>query len=226
MNKNIFFIILFLLSTQALLAGKEEPYIPSKKDPATAMKHYQNSQFDKALDLYKKLAKSGDKHAQYMLSIIYYHGYGVDKDIIESFAWSKLSTETQVNAFENNYKFISQNIADNLKTTALSRYEEIYRNYNDLAVARRYRLIFNKELPMCTGSRIRGNCGNVKASCNGIGNLSLNAQSEERCKEYAKKLDPFYIARIKESSEQVREYILEKSNPTVTISETEKEANP
>ncbi|MRX28418.1 hypothetical protein GJS41_09670 [Kangiella sp. HZ709] len=219
---------LFLGIFSVSILAKEsssETYMPSKTDSAKAMELFQTQEFDKSLDLYQKLAKTGDKHAQYMLSVMYAHGYGTEKNAVESYAWSKLSKETNITSFVEHHKNLSAAYTPALAETSELRYKDLYKQYSDLAVARKYRSLFKKEMPTCTGSRIKGNCGNVTASCNGFGGIPLNPAQEKRCREYAKKLDPLYIARIKNNTAKIEKHILSNTNTSVTVEEVIKEDN-
>lgn len=212
-----------LLATSNLIAKdkKSEPYMPTKVDAAKAMELYQARDFEHSLALYEKLATTGDKHAQYMLSVMYANGYGTEKDPVESYAWAKLSKETKVPAFEKHFEALSNSYDSSTQDKGNVRYKEIYKDYNDIAVARKFRGYFKDAIPTCTGSRIKGNCGNVKVSCGGLGGIPLTAQQEKSCKEYAKKLDPLYIARLKSNTTKIEKHIINNAETSVVVEQTD-----
>jgi TPR repeat protein len=49
--------------------------------------YFANQDFAQAIPWYEKAAKAGDKKAQTSLGLIYYHGYGVEKNLAAAYKW-------------------------------------------------------------------------------------------------------------------------------------------
>ncbi len=50
---------------------------------------FESERFERAFGLFKELAKSGDSEAMYYLGILYYEGWGVERDEDEAIKWWK-----------------------------------------------------------------------------------------------------------------------------------------
>ncbi|BCD61766.1 MULTISPECIES: tetratricopeptide repeat protein [Nitratiruptor] len=50
---------------------------------------FEADKFDEALPLFKELAKNGDGEAMYYLGMMYYEGWGVEKDQNKAVEWWK-----------------------------------------------------------------------------------------------------------------------------------------
>ncbi|WP_050724129.1 tetratricopeptide repeat protein [Nitratiruptor sp. SB155-2] len=50
---------------------------------------FENDKYDEALPIFKKLAKEGDAEAMYYLGMMYYEGWGVEKDEKMAVEWWK-----------------------------------------------------------------------------------------------------------------------------------------
>ena len=55
----------------------------------SAIEHFDNDRYEEALPLFEKLAREGDAEAMYYLGIMYYEGWGVDKDLDKAVEWWK-----------------------------------------------------------------------------------------------------------------------------------------
>ncbi len=55
----------------------------------TAMEHFENDRYEEALPLFEKLAREGNAEAMYYLGMMYYEGWGVDKDLDKAIEWWK-----------------------------------------------------------------------------------------------------------------------------------------
>lgn len=210
----IMIMILSILSSPVWSKNSnDERYIPSKEDAKIAAKDYQEKNYEKAYSGFEKLAYIGDKHAQYMLSIMFLYGQGTERNLAKSYAWSKLSTETNSEPLVSHFKKLTASLPQETIGQGEDFYSKIYKDYNDVAIAREYRNYFNDQIPTCTGSRIKGNCGNVKIACSDQGSL----HTEKRCKKEALKYHPIYIAKMQENQKRVHKYIVNNAKTSVTV---------
>lgn len=210
----ILMVALSLLSFPLLSKNSQDGrYIPSKEDAKVAAKNYQEMNYGKAFSDFERLAYIGDKHAQYMLSIMFLYGQGTEKNPAKSYAWSKLSTETNSEPLISHFKKLTASLPQETIGQGEEVYSKIYKRYNDVAIAREYRSYFNDQIPTCTGSRIKGNCGNVQIACSDKGSLN----TEKRCKKEALKYHPIYIAKMQENQKRVHKYIVNNAKTSVTV---------
>ncbi|WP_281951257.1 tetratricopeptide repeat protein [Nitrosophilus kaiyonis] len=54
-----------------------------------AIEYFENDEYEKALPLFKSLAKDGNSEAMYYIGMMYYEGWGVEKDLDEAINWWK-----------------------------------------------------------------------------------------------------------------------------------------
>ena len=55
----------------------------------TAIEHFENDRYEEALPLFEELAREGNAEAMYYLGMMYYEGWGVDKDLDKAVEWWK-----------------------------------------------------------------------------------------------------------------------------------------
>ena len=55
----------------------------------TAIEHFENDRYEEVLPLFDELAREGNAEAMYYLGMMYYEGWGVDKDLDKAVEWWK-----------------------------------------------------------------------------------------------------------------------------------------
>ncbi len=55
----------------------------------TAIEHFEKDRYEEALPLFEELAREGNAEAMYYLGMMYYEGWGVDKDLDKAVEWWK-----------------------------------------------------------------------------------------------------------------------------------------
>ena len=70
-------------------------------DYLSGLEHYKKQHYSKALELFNKAAQENNDKAMFALSVIYFNGDGVKKDIDKSLLWAKKSAFFgNINAYE------------------------------------------------------------------------------------------------------------------------------
>lgn len=196
-------------------------YLIKEEDVTQAEQYFAQGDYAKSKNLYLKLAGAGDKYAQYVLSIIALEGLVGEPNLMEAYAWAKVAKESSNTMIKKHFETVSKLVKDPNEDEVLKVSSEIYSRYSNLAVARRYLNRLRKELPKCTGSRIRGNI----TACNRIGVVCeptlLNPSAREECLKFIAKIQPENMKKMKSQINQLEVYVseLELQAGSVTISE-------
>ena len=97
----------------------------AQADFDSAVEEYANKNYKQAYESFLRMAKLGEKRAQFNLGVMYYAGQHVEKDLTQAYAWAKLATESETltEHERKNFKLIESAVVDKKKA------EEIYQNY-------------------------------------------------------------------------------------------------
>lgn len=101
-----------------------------------AFSNYFENNFDLAMHEFLELAELGNKQAQYQLGVMYARGEGVDKDIIEAYAWIK-SSITGDGAVEEAIEIeskVKSKLSNEQMRQSLLKFNDIQKKYGDKAV--------------------------------------------------------------------------------------------
>lgn len=79
--KSLIFGVCWLLSFQA------------GADFNQAMKYYGEEKYPEAKEIFERLAQLGQHDSQFNIGVMYYHGQGVEKDLVEAYGWFCLAAE-------------------------------------------------------------------------------------------------------------------------------------
>ncbi|GAB4116699.1 MAG: hypothetical protein Tsb0027_08480 [Wenzhouxiangellaceae bacterium] len=125
---------------------------------------YKSGDYYNAFTRYQKMAEYGDKFSQYRLAVMYEMGRGVDKDLVQAFAWSYVAAETGQQQFKDYHRMVRQQMtADQIQAAGkLTRDYQI--DFGMFAAADNANEIVNHALRVCTGSRLGTRCNSVGAS--------------------------------------------------------------
>lgn len=58
-----------------------------------AMKYYGEEKYPEAREIFERLAQLGQHDSQFNLGVMYYHGQGLEKNLVEAYAWFCLAAE-------------------------------------------------------------------------------------------------------------------------------------
>lgn len=178
---------------------------------------FEKEQFEKSFKLYLSLAKIGDKYAQYMVSLQYFHGLGIEKDTLKAYGWANLAKRSKTKEMKDYYYHVKSSIGESDSLRAETIKAELSEQYSDLVIAMRLKRMIRNTIPKCGGSRIRGNCSFIRHYCVDNG----SQQSYDKCLREVALRDPKVIRNLKHDLAKTDEYIEFKlqTGGSVTVKE-------
>ncbi|GAB4198934.1 MAG: hypothetical protein Tsb002_34160 [Wenzhouxiangellaceae bacterium] len=129
-----------------------------------ADKAYKDKDYERAYDMYHRLAEFGDKFSQYRIAYMHQNGVGVEKDPIEAFAWSYVSAETKKKGLVNYHVALRDRLAENDKALAMEKAEQYLEDYGLYAIADNARQLIRDQRKQCVGSRLGNSCERISSS--------------------------------------------------------------
>ncbi len=129
---------------------------------------------------YLKLSKLSDKYSQYRLAYMFYHGLGMPRDLIEAYAWSYVSAESNRADFVAFHKQVKSQLDEALLDAARERAAEYLAEAGLYRAAINARKLITREKRSCTGSRLGSSCDRVavtSATCN----ANIGSTPSKRC---------------------------------------------
>ena len=84
---------------------------------------------DSAFGLTQEVACWGDKHAQFMLGMMYLEGKGVEEDVLSGYAWVRTAAESGIEDFEAMADKLYQAIPEKYRSAAQAGAEAITAQY-------------------------------------------------------------------------------------------------
>ncbi len=129
-------MILILLSACAAHQQSVTASLQASADQLFAQEQYQQ-----AFSIYQKLARKGDKFAQYRLALMYDHGWGTEPSLLLAYAWISVAAEFETYFLLQYWQQLQQRIpvADKPRANALAL--DMYRQYSATALARDLRRV-------------------------------------------------------------------------------------
>lgn len=227
--KNLLLTVVLLSCSSVIFASNQEFYVINESDIAKADKLFQREQYKESQELYSKLAKAGDKYAQYILSVIYLNGLTGEKDLQKAYAWARVAKEDSSEELSKHFDHIQSLIPPEQKEHIVKSSTDIYRQYSNLGIAENYLAYLKDEFPKCTGSRLKVNvnaCERVQVACNinsvwgGNTIPDLVSTFGKDCLEFAAKIQPENLKKMKAGIDLMEKYIQEeRKKGTVIITE-------
>jgi hypothetical protein len=230
--------IAFILAVVAMIIS---PLTSLAVDPKYAQsqekadEYYDEKEYKKAYKKYLYLAKVGDSFAQYRVSYMKNYGQGTREDRIAAFGWAALSAQNGAENLVSYRDALWQELSAEDKEEALEEGEKLLARYGNLALAEKARKAGQRRLRTCTGSRLSTRCESVVVTSLGIGmgmEVPGNSGGEptgvdrtNMASEAAARgtTEPQFveIMGLRESMNQIDQYIAEESGGTVTLGELE-----
>ena len=196
MNKG-YMVLLLLLSQQLCAQGSggfgnsftgaegienigQNAVLAFKQAGAQADALYDREDYEHAFPQYLTMAEYGDKFSQFRVAVMYELGRGVDKDLLQAFAWSYVAAETGHEQFKNYHKMVRAQMTPEQINAAKQTTRDYQIDYGMFAAADNAAGVLNRTLKMCTGSKVGSRCDRV--SVNGV-SCSLNNYGipEKKC---------------------------------------------
>ena len=118
---------------------------------------FDEGDFERAFFIYRnELAPLGDKYAQYMVGYMYYTGTGVEEDYVAASAWYQLAAERGTPEFIAVRDQLTKNLTSEQVYRSDLLYNELRREYCDIAVLLSSIKRDLQALNSKTGSRLTG----------------------------------------------------------------------
>ncbi|ACV26246.1 tetratricopeptide repeat protein [Kangiella koreensis] len=227
--KKLLLTIVLLSCSSIVFGSNQEFYVINESDIAKADELFKNEQYQESQQLYSKLAKAGDKYAQYILSVVYLNGLTGEKDLQKAYAWARVAKENGNKELSKHFDHINSLISPEQKDQIVKSSSDIYRQYSNLGIAENFLSYLKDEFPKCTGSRLQVNvnaCERIQVTCNinsvwGANTIpDIVSSFGKDCLEFAAKIQPENLKKMKAGIELMEEYIQEeRKKGTVIISE-------
>jgi len=99
-------------------------------DFSSAVKNYNDKNYQQAFKQFHELAKLGSQKSQLNLGLLYFNGFGVEKDINKAYAWSRIGNENEISNDRKNpiFRGIDKAVID--KQTAVLEYQKLIEKYS------------------------------------------------------------------------------------------------
>jgi len=135
-----------------------------KKLQDTADADYKAEDYQRAFKRYHQLAKYNDKYSQYRIASMYAKGLGVEKNMVEAYAWTYVAAETKQKGFVNYHVSIRSKLNDSELQEGKNLASEYLKDYGTFAVASDARKLIRKQKRQCTGSRVGSSCDRISTA--------------------------------------------------------------
>lgn len=223
MSINKVLIIVSLILFVTISAAKETLFDLPKVEKGAENKadeSFGQGNYQAAFEQYLSLAKYGDKYSQYMVSLQFLNGLGVEKDILQAYGWASLAKRSQSPEVKTFYLQVQQAIPDAEKQQAEKVRIELSEQYSDLAIAMNLKKMIRNTIPECTGSRISGNCSFIQHYCVDSG----SQKSLDKCFREVSLRDPKVIRALKKDLARTNKFIEHKLATGGSVISTEVES--
>ncbi len=137
-----------------------------------ADRFYDDGRYNQALRLYKRLSQYSDKFSQYRLASMYLDGFGVEKNLLEAYAWSYVSAESRKPKYVAFHKEIRSMLDEEQLALAREKAGEYIAEYGLFSNAVNARRLIASEKKRCTGSRVGATCSNL-----GVSSIACNLRN-------------------------------------------------
>ena len=108
----------------------------------------------RAADYFRQAGRYGDKFSQHALSLMYWHGVGVARDVAQAYVWGDLAAERGYRDLLLVREKMWMSMETRQRRHALSIGPRMYAEYGDAAAKPRMEWELRKALANATGSRV------------------------------------------------------------------------
>lgn len=149
------------LGAQGIGNNGQNAVLAFKEAGAQTDRLYDSGDYDNAFPRYLKMAEYGDKFSQYRVAVMYELGRGVDKDLVQAFAWSYVAAETGHQQFKDYHKMVRTQMSAEQISSAKQITRDYQIDYGMYAAADNANSMVNRTLKSCTGSHVGARCDRV-----------------------------------------------------------------
>jgi len=129
-SRVVFFLVLISATGCANIEPTEREHLQTSADNA-----FTAGQYQLAFDEYLKLAETGDKLAQYRVSLMYSDGLGVATSLSKAFAWASVAGEFGTEFLVNHWHELNDLIHPNDKQRIYELAADYFRRFNSTALS-------------------------------------------------------------------------------------------
>ncbi|MDA3934884.1 MAG: hypothetical protein PF630_11245 [Gammaproteobacteria bacterium] len=122
---------------------------------------YASGTYQTAFHIYELLAELGDKYSQYRVAFMYEQAQGIEHNLLQAYAWSKVAAEAGHGPLIEYHQHIHDLLTEAQLPGARDLAIQYLTSYGLAAQAYNARLAIREELRKCTGSRLGTRCDRV-----------------------------------------------------------------
>lgn len=127
---------------------------PNEEHRLRGLKSYKTGHFGDALKSFEVAAYNADKYSQHYLSLMYWHGVGVDRDPVQAYIWSDLAAERGSKPLLVLREKIWSQLTPEQQAQVQMRGEDFYARYGDAVAKPRAESVMRQFARDMTGSRV------------------------------------------------------------------------
>ena len=142
---------------------------PNERNRLFASEAAAQGRWDDALRLFTTAARYADKYSQHRISLMYWHGVGVERDPALAYAWADLAAERMYPAFVVLREKMWLELDEAQRARALREGAALYDQYGDEAAKPRLAAAIARQNTQITGSRVGYNDGRLYVQAPGAG---------------------------------------------------------
>ncbi len=120
-----------------------------------------------AMEQFRRAAGYADKYSQHRISLMYWHGVGVERDPALAYAWADLAAERMYPSFVILREKMWLELDDAQRARALSEGAGLYAQFGDEAAKPRLERAITRHRTQMTGSRVGYNDGRLQVLSTG-----------------------------------------------------------
>lgn len=142
---------------------------PNERHRLYASEHAAQGRFDDALRQFRLAARYADKYSQHRISLMYWHGVGVERDPALAYAWADLAAERLYPSFVVLREKMWLELDQAQRERALVEGAGLYAQYGDEVAKPRLAEEILRQKTQITGSRLGYHDGRLIVSAPGPG---------------------------------------------------------
>ena len=135
---------------------------------------YQNRDFPKAIERFRKAAYYGDKASQAIVGEMLWSGVGTDADRVMALVWMDLAAERGYPRFVNTRNGYWNALSPAERQRARNLADKLFEEYGDAATEPRLAKALRRERNKLTGSRVGSMTSNVQIIVPGYGSMDAS----------------------------------------------------
>lgn len=127
---------------------------PNEEHRLRGLKSYKTGHYRDALASFEEAAYYADKYSQHYLSLMHWHGVGVDRDPVQAYIWSDLAAERGSRPLLVLREKIWSELTPGQQAQVQVRGQDFYARYGDAVAKPRTESVMRRFASKMTGSRV------------------------------------------------------------------------